>query len=95
MLLYFLARETVPLSAELLAELRGRVGPLVPHATGSPGSFAVRVRRPAGIECFHVHQMRHTFACRWLERGRLACRAAAGAGAREHHDNAAVREALG
>jgi integrase len=59
----------VPLSPELAAELRGRVGRLVPYATGSPGSFAIRVRRLTGIESFHVHQMRHTFACQWLERG--------------------------
>jgi integrase len=59
----------VPLSSELAAELRGRVGRLVPYATGSPGSFAIRVHRLTGIEGFHVHQMRHTFACQWLERG--------------------------
>ena len=38
-------------------------------ARGSPGSFATRVRRLTGIEGFHVHQMWHTFACQWLERG--------------------------
>jgi integrase len=27
------------------------------------------VRRMSGIERFHPHQMRHTFACRWIERG--------------------------
>ena len=27
------------------------------------------MRRLTGIEGFHVHQMRHTFACQWLERG--------------------------
>jgi site-specific recombinase XerD len=27
------------------------------------------VRRHSGIERFHVHQTRHTFACQWLERG--------------------------
>jgi integrase len=59
----------VPLSPELAAELRGRVGRLVPYATGSPGSFATQVRRLTGTEGFHVHQMRHTFACQWLERG--------------------------
>ena len=59
----------VPLSPELAAELRGRVGRLVQYATGSPGSFATRVRRLTGIDGFHVHQMRHTFACQWLERG--------------------------
>lgn len=59
----------MPLSAELVGELRGRVGRLVPYPTGSPGSFAARVRRRTGIGGFHVHQMRHTFACQRLERG--------------------------
>jgi integrase len=27
------------------------------------------VRKHTGIEGFHVHRTRHTFACRWLERG--------------------------
>jgi integrase len=27
------------------------------------------VRGRTGIERFHVHQLRHTFACRWLEAG--------------------------
>ena len=59
----------VPLAPDLLREVRQRVGRLVPYAIGSPGSFAVRVRKLTGIEGFHVHQMRHTFACQWLERG--------------------------
>ncbi len=59
----------VPLPPELLAEIRGRVGRLVPYAAHSPGSFAERVRRLTGVEGFHVHQMRHTFACLWIERG--------------------------
>jgi integrase len=59
----------VPLSPDLLREVRQRVGKLVSFATGSPGSFATRVRKLTGIEGFHVHQMRHTFACQWLERG--------------------------
>jgi integrase len=59
----------VPLSAELVSEFRGRVGRLVPFASGSPGSFAERVKRLTGITDFHVHRMRHTFACQWLERG--------------------------
>jgi integrase len=59
----------VPLSPELVREVRQKVGRLVPFATGSPGSFALRVLRRAGLERFHVHQMRHTFACQWLERG--------------------------
>jgi integrase len=27
------------------------------------------VRRESGVERFHVHQLRHTFACCWLEAG--------------------------
>ena len=60
----------VPLSAELQAEIRGRVGRLVPFGVSSSGSFARAVRRASGVERFHVHQLRHTFACRWLEQGR-------------------------
>jgi len=59
----------VPLSPELLVEVRTHVGRLVPYAVGSTGSFAGMVRRLSGIDGFHVHQMRHTFACQWLERG--------------------------
>jgi integrase len=59
----------VPLSPELRAELKSRVGRLVPFAEGSSGSFNAYVRRHTGIARFHVHQVRHTFACRWLERG--------------------------
>ena len=59
----------VPLSPELMAEVRVRVGKLAGFAEVSPGSFARVVRRGAGIERFHVHQTRHTFACQWLERG--------------------------
>jgi integrase len=59
----------VPLSPELVGEVRGRVGRLVGFAVVSPGSFAKAVRRATEIERFPVHQMRHTFACQWLERG--------------------------
>jgi integrase len=59
----------VPLSGELLWGVRIRVGRLVPFAGLSPGSFAAVVRRATGIERFHVHQTRHTFACQGLERG--------------------------
>ena len=59
----------VPLTDELLREVRTRVGRLAPFASLSPGSFAAVVRRATGIERFHVHQMRHTMACQWLERG--------------------------
>ncbi len=59
----------VPLSTDLLREVRRRVGRLVPYAIGSPGSFANFVRRMSGMPGFHVHQVRHTIACQWLERG--------------------------
>jgi integrase len=57
----------VPLAPELLAEVRQRVGRLVPmrNSTG----FTRQVRRYSGVRRFHPHQLRHTFACRWLERG--------------------------
>src|SRR5258706_747743 len=32
--------------------------------------FPRQVRRYSGVERFHPHQLRHTFACRWLESGR-------------------------
>jgi integrase len=59
----------VPLAPDVLAEIRTHVGRLVPFAEGSPGSFGKMVRRLAGMERFHVHQMRHTFACQWMDRG--------------------------
>lgn len=57
----------VPLPPALLAELRGRIGKLVPFS--SPGQFNTRVRILSRVSRFHVHQLRHTFACRWLEAG--------------------------
>ena len=57
----------VPLAPELLAELRFRVGRLMPLI--NPWGFAKMVRRFTGIERFHAHQMRHTYACRMLEAG--------------------------
>ena len=49
------------------------MGRLVAYAVGSPGSFANAVRRLSSIDRFYIHQMRHTFACQWLERdGSLA-----------------------
>lgn len=57
----------VPLPPGLRDELRLRVGRICPlrHACG----FAEQVRKRTGIERFHAHQLRHTFACRWLEEG--------------------------
>lgn len=48
--------------------VRGRVGRLCPFSSAS--SFKRRVRLKSGIPNFHPHQLRHTFACRWLESGR-------------------------
>lgn len=59
----------VPVPQDVLSEIRSRVGRLVPFASGSPGSFNKTVGSLSGVESFHVHQLRHTCACRWLERG--------------------------
>jgi integrase len=59
----------VPLPPELRAELRNRVGKLVPFSPRAQGSFARMVKRLSGVQGFHPHQLRHTFACKWLERG--------------------------
>lgn len=47
-------------------EFRGRVGRLVPFK--SHGAFSTQVAKLGRVR-FHVHMLRHTFACRWLERG--------------------------
>ena len=57
----------IPLPAGLREELRGRVGRLVSFV--EPGAFANQVRKHSGVNRFHVHQLRHTYACTWLERG--------------------------
>jgi len=59
----------VPLGQRLLGEVSTHVGRLVPFAGSSSGVFARTVRRLSGIAGFHPHQMRHTFACYWLEQG--------------------------
>jgi integrase len=59
----------VPLHPALQAELRRRVGKLIPYAVSASGAFARMAKHLTGIERFHPHQMRHTFACQWLERG--------------------------
>ena len=45
------------------------MGRLVGYSWKSPGSFAQAVRRASGVTGFHVHQLRHAFACQWIERG--------------------------
>jgi integrase/recombinase XerD len=57
----------VPLPPAMLAELDGHIGQLVPAVNA--GNFARVVRRLSGVERFHAHQLRHTYACRWLEAG--------------------------
>lgn len=59
----------VPLAAALEAEIMDREGPLVPYSMGSTSSFSKFVRRHSAVQHFHVHQLRHTFACRWVEAG--------------------------
>jgi integrase len=57
----------VPLEPELLAELKLRVGQLVTLKSG--WGLSEQVRKVTGIQRFHPHMLRHTFACQWLERG--------------------------
>jgi integrase/recombinase XerD len=57
----------VPLNQALWIELRGRVGRFLPFEDS--WGFTRMVRRFSGVEKFSPHQLRHTFACRWLERG--------------------------
>lgn len=57
----------IPLPPGLREELRERSGRLVPFV--EPGAFANQVRKYSGVKRFHVHQLRHNFACVWLERG--------------------------
>ncbi len=59
----------VPLPSALLAEIRTRIGPLVPFPEGNPGGFARAIKRASGIKDFHVHRCRHTYAYRWLADG--------------------------
>jgi integrase len=57
----------VPLSPGTYRELRMRVGKLVPFEDSD--RFNHHVRKLSGVDRFHIHQTRHTFACQWLERG--------------------------
>jgi integrase len=59
----------VPMAPDLRDEIRGKVGPLVPYGAESQGAFAKFARRHSRVRGFHVHQLRHTFACRWIENG--------------------------
>lgn len=59
----------VPLSQDMIREIGAHPGPLVPYSPQATSSFSKFVRRHSGVPHFHVHQLRHTFACRWVERG--------------------------
>jgi integrase len=59
----------VPLPPELHREVGSRIGRLAPFDPMQPSNFTAVVRRLSGFGGFHTHQMRHTFACRWVERG--------------------------
>lgn len=57
----------VPLPPNVQVELRTRIGKL--SVLTCADGFARQVRQRTGIQRFHAHQLRHTFACRWLEAG--------------------------
>ncbi len=59
----------VPISEALASEIENSSGRPVPFGILSAGSFNKVVARRSGVARFHVHQLRHTFACRWIERG--------------------------
>lgn len=59
----------VPVSPQLAAEIRTRVGRLIPFSVRSSGAVARMIRKHSGVDRFHLHQLRHSFACRWLEAG--------------------------
>ena len=58
----------VPLPQSLAREIGDRSGLLLTERLGADW-FGEKVRRLSGVGTFHPHQLRHTFACRWLERG--------------------------
>jgi len=57
----------VPLAPEIAAELRGRVGRLMPYSSGS--TMRKRVIKATGIAGFSVHRLRHSYACRLVDAG--------------------------
>lgn len=59
----------IPLPAALYQEIVHGAGRLVPYSEGASSSFARVIRRHSGVTRFHVHQLRYTFACRWIEAG--------------------------
>jgi len=65
---------TEPVTTCDYATARARAHTRVPppfraSRTSFPATGVEAVRRATGLAGFHVHQMRHTFACQWLVRG--------------------------
>jgi len=60
-------RSASPKRGVRTGELRLRIGKFLPIEDS--WGFTRMVRQHSGLPKFHPHQMRHTFACRWLERG--------------------------
>jgi integrase/recombinase XerC len=56
----------VPLPTVLAAEVRSRVGRLVPFDSKGTASFNKTVCRLSGVKDFHVHRTRHDYAIQWL-----------------------------
>lgn len=59
----------VPLAPALRDEVRAIRGRICPRAQSSVSGFNKFIRKHSRVERFHVHQLRHTFACRWIEHG--------------------------
>lgn len=57
----------VPLSQEVLTEIRSRVGLLVPYVASN--NFARSTFRQTGLGGVNVHRARHTYAMRWIASG--------------------------
>jgi integrase len=53
----------------LCREISQRVGKLIPFKENSVGSFNRTVKNLSGLSRFTHHQLRHTFASLWLQRG--------------------------
>ena len=58
----------IPLPPDVVREIRGRVGRLIPFSPTASGSFNTQVAKRAGFP-FNVHRLRATAACAWLENG--------------------------
>jgi integrase len=55
--------------ADLVRDIRRRIGRLVPFSENSVGSFNRTVKLGSGVERFNTYRLKDTFACRWLDAG--------------------------